>query len=71
MQCCCCTVKGGHRHQARAQLFVPEFRIGFFERGERVGILAVGALSGFVVPALWVLSVGSTVTVVQRFRRRS
>ncbi|MCZ6892719.1 MAG: hypothetical protein O7H40_01565, partial [Gammaproteobacteria bacterium] len=29
--------------QARAQLFVPEFSIGFFERGERVVILAVGS----------------------------
>ena len=52
--------------QARAQLFVPAFRIGFFEHGERVEILAVGALSGLVVPALWVLAVGSTVTVIQR-----
>lgn len=53
--------------QARAQLFVPAFRVGFFERGERVVILAVGALFGLVVPALWVLAVGSTITVVQRF----
>ncbi len=52
--------------QARAQLFVPEFSGGFFERGERVVILAVGALSGFLIPALWVLAVGSTVTVIQR-----
>lgn len=53
--------------QARAQLFVPAFRIGFLERGERVVILAIGALSGQMVPALWVLAVGSTITVVQRF----
>ena len=52
--------------QARAELFVPEFKVGFFERGERVGILAIGALSGFLVPALWVLAVGSTITVIQR-----
>ena len=53
--------------QARAQLFVPAFRVGFFERGERVVILAIGALFGLVVPALWVLAVGSTITVIQRF----
>ena len=53
--------------QARAQLFVPEFSIGFFERGERVVILAVGAMFGFLVPALWILAVGSTITVIQRF----
>ena len=52
--------------QARAELFVPEFKVGFFERGERVGILAIGALLGFLVPALWVLAVGSTITVIQR-----
>ncbi len=53
--------------QARAQLFVPAFSIGFFERGERVVILAVGAMFGFLVPALWILAVGSTITVIQRF----
>jgi len=53
--------------QARAQLFVPGFRVGFFERGERVVILATGAMFGFLVPALWILAVGSTITVIQRF----
>ncbi len=33
---------------------------------ERVVILAVGALSGFLILALWVLAVGSTITVIQR-----
>jgi hypothetical protein len=32
-----------------------------------VGILAAGALFGFMVPALWIVGVGSTVTFVQRF----
>lgn len=53
--------------QARAELVVPGFRVGILERGERIVILALGALSGFVVPALWVLAVGSTITVMQRF----
>ncbi len=55
--------------QARAELFVPSFRVGFLERGERVVILALGALTGFLVAALWVLAVGSTLTVIQRFAR--
>ena len=53
--------------QARAQLFLPAFRGGFFERGERVVLLALGALSGFLVPVLWILAVGTTITVIQRF----
>lgn len=53
--------------QAKAELVVPGFRVGIFERGERIVILALGALTGFMVAALWVLAVGSTITVVQRF----
>ena len=53
--------------QARAELVVPSFRVGLLERAERVLILALGALSGFLVLALWVVAVGSTITVVQRF----
>ncbi|MDJ0849770.1 MAG: CDP-alcohol phosphatidyltransferase family protein [Myxococcota bacterium] len=55
--------------QARAELVLTSFRVGFLERGERIVILALGALTGFVVPALWILAVGSTVTVIQRFAR--
>jgi CDP-diacylglycerol--glycerol-3-phosphate 3-phosphatidyltransferase len=55
--------------QARAELVVPKFRVGILERAERVAILAAGALTGLVIPALWVIAVGSTVTVAQRFAR--
>ena len=55
--------------QARAELVVAEFRVGLLERAERVLILAAGALSGWIVPALWIVSVGSTITVAQRFAR--
>jgi len=55
--------------QARAELVVAEFRVGILERAERVLILAAGALSGFMVPALWIVAVGSTITVGQRFAR--
>jgi phosphatidylglycerophosphate synthase len=43
--------------------------VGLFERGERVGLLAAGAILGFVVPALWILLIGSSVTLAQRFVR--
>ena len=53
--------------QAKAELVIPSFKVGLFERGERIVILAVGALSGWMVPALWLVALGSTVTAVQRF----
>jgi len=55
--------------QARAEIAVPSFRVGVLERAERILILAVGALSGYVILALWIIAIGSTVTVVQRFAR--
>ena len=55
---------------ASAKLFVPTgINVGLFERGERVGLLAAGAILGFVVPALWILLIGSSVTLAQRFVR--
>ena len=55
--------------KARAELVVGSLRVGLLERGERVGILALGAVAGLLVPALWIVAVGSTVTVIQRFAR--
>lgn len=55
--------------QARAQLFLPTFRVGLMERAERMLILAAGAVSGLLVAALWVVAIGSTITVIQRFAR--
>ncbi len=55
--------------QARAELVVPGFRVGLLERAERVGILALGALLGLMVPALWIIAIGCTITVIQRFTR--
>jgi CDP-diacylglycerol--glycerol-3-phosphate 3-phosphatidyltransferase len=55
--------------QARAELVLPVFRVGLLERAERVLILAAGALFGVMVPALWIVGVGSTITVGQRFLR--
>lgn len=52
--------------KARAELLVSHLPGGFLERGERVGILAAGALFGGMVPALWVLAVGTTWTAAQR-----
>jgi len=55
---------------ACARLTIPTgINVGFFERGERVGLLAAGAIFGFPVLALWILTLGSSITVGQRFVR--
>jgi len=53
--------------KARAELYVPVLEGGLLERGERIGLLAAGAILGFMVPALWIVAVGATITVAQRF----
>jgi phosphatidylglycerophosphate synthase len=53
--------------KARAERFVNVFEGGVIERGERVGLVAAGAILGFLVPALWIIAIGGTWTVVQRF----
>ena len=53
--------------QARAEITVPRFlRVGILERGERIGLLAAGAILGLMVPALWIITIGSAITVAQR-----
>lgn len=53
---------------ACAKLLAPAIsNIGFLERGERVGILAAGTILGFPVVAMWILLIGSLITVGQRF----
>jgi phosphatidylglycerophosphate synthase len=53
--------------KACAERSLPRVTVGLLERGERVGILAAGGIFGLLVPALWVIAIGSTITVIQRF----
>ena len=53
--------------KARAELLIERMPGGLLERGERIGLLILGAVTGLVQPALLLLAVGSTVTVIQRF----
>ena len=55
--------------KARAEVDIGSLDVGILERAERVVILAAGALFGFVIPALWIITVGSTITVAQRVTR--
>jgi phosphatidylglycerophosphate synthase len=53
--------------RARAEAHISRLSVGLMERGERVALLALGALFGLVKPALWVIAIGATITTVQRF----
>jgi len=53
--------------KARAEQFLPSFGGGFLERGERLTILGLGAVSGYTVVALWILAVAGSATVAYRF----
>ena len=53
--------------KARAEALELNLSGGIVERGERIFLLVAGALFGLMVPVLWLLAVGATATVVQRF----
>jgi phosphatidylglycerophosphate synthase len=53
--------------KARAELTLARMPGGLLERGERVGMLAGGAILGILQPILWLLAIGTVVTVAQRF----
>lgn len=52
--------------KARAELSIDHLPGGLLERGERIGLLAVGALFGVMVPVLWLLALGTAATACQR-----
>jgi len=53
--------------KARAERFLEHFEVGIMERAERMGLVALGGLIGFMQPMLWIVAIGSTITVGQRF----
>ena len=57
--------------RARAEALIGSCKVGFMERPERVVLVILGALCnrwGVMAPALWVLAVFSTITVIHRIR---
>jgi CDP-diacylglycerol--glycerol-3-phosphate 3-phosphatidyltransferase len=52
--------------KARAESVVPRFEGGLLERAERIVILVLGGLTGFMPLALGVVAVGSAITAGQR-----
>jgi CDP-diacylglycerol---glycerol-3-phosphate 3-phosphatidyltransferase len=52
--------------RARAESLIGTCRVGFMERPERLVLLIIGALFNVMAPALWVIGVLSTITVIHR-----
>jgi CDP-diacylglycerol--glycerol-3-phosphate 3-phosphatidyltransferase len=52
--------------RARAEGLGLECRVGVFTRLERVVVLALGLLLGWVRPALWIIAIGSLLTALHR-----
>jgi CDP-diacylglycerol--glycerol-3-phosphate 3-phosphatidyltransferase len=52
--------------KARAESVVAKFEGGLLERAERIAILVLGGLTGWMALALAVVAVGSTITAAQR-----
>jgi len=53
--------------KARAETRIEVLEGGLLERGERIVLLAAGAILGWMQPVLWLLAAGTLVTVAQRF----
>jgi CDP-diacylglycerol---glycerol-3-phosphate 3-phosphatidyltransferase len=52
--------------RARAESLIPLCKVGFMERPERMVLLIIGGLFNRMAPALWVIAVVATLTVIHR-----
>src|SRR5579872_4049313 len=52
--------------RARAECTIPQCKVGFLERPERVVLIIIGALTDRMAPVLWVIAVLSNLTVIHR-----
>ena len=52
--------------RARAEGIGEDCKYGIMERPERIILISLGAISGLIIPALWVLVVLTNFTVMQR-----
>jgi CDP-diacylglycerol---glycerol-3-phosphate 3-phosphatidyltransferase len=52
--------------RARAESLIPQCKVGFMERPERLVLLIIGGLSTRMGAVLWVIAVVSTITVIHR-----
>ena len=52
--------------RARAETVIPSCKVGIMERPERIILLACGALFNIMVYILWILTILTHITVIQR-----
>ena len=52
--------------RARAESMSIDCEVGLLPRPQRVVLLAAGLITGFIIPALWILAVLTHVTTLQR-----
>lgn len=52
--------------RARAEGLGTDCRVGIMERPERIVLMALGAITGWIIPVLWVLFTLTHITVIQR-----
>ena len=52
--------------RARAEAINVECKEGFFQRTERIVVLIVGLLTGWMMPVLWILAIFTNLTALQR-----
>lgn len=52
--------------KARAEAVLPELNVGLFERAERILVVLAGALLGLVPAALALVTLGCSISIVQR-----
>lgn len=52
--------------RSRAENCIPQCKVGFAERPERVVLMIIGALFDRMAPVLWVLAIMSNLTVIHR-----
>lgn len=52
--------------RARAEAVNIECKEGFFQRTERIVVLIIGLLTGWMAPVLWVLAIFTNFTALQR-----
>ncbi len=54
--------------RARAEALGKECHTGLMERPDRIILIALGALTGWIFPIMWIMLVLTHVTVIQRIR---
>ena len=52
--------------RARAEAVNVECKKGFFQRTERIIVLILGLVTGWMLPVLWILAIFTNFTAVQR-----